>query len=312
MGLSTALALRHHGVACTVVERHPSTLDFPKGRGVSVRSMEIFRRWGIADRLERVAMTREDSLYVFFGESLLADEFRRVGAPRAVVTDSPTEMLLCDQMAMEAELLAVERGVEVRTSTTLARFEADHDGVTSHLAAADGTMVDVRSRWLVAADGAHSPIREVLGIGRSGAGRHGSAVSISFRAPIAERVRGRTAGIYHLSATPGATLLTVDNAERWLIIRNVDPASEAAELFTPAWATDLARRALGDPAVPIEILGIRQWESTTLVADRFRAGGVFLVGDAAHVTTPIGGLGMNCGIGDADNLAWKLAAVHHG
>lgn len=125
-------------------------------------------------------------------------------------------------------------------------------------------------------------------------------------------MRGRTSLMYHLSDTPGATVLVVDNDERWLIIRNYDPETEPVELFTAEWALEIAGRAVGDPAVPIEILGIKCWESAALVAERFRAGRVFLIGDAAHVTTPLGGLGMNCGVADAHNLAWKLAGVIDG
>ena len=107
-------------------------------------------------------------------------------------------------------------------------------------------------------------------------------------------------------------MLVVDNDQRWLVIRNYDPAIEPADRFTPEWALEVARRAVGDPTVPIDIVGVRSWESFTLVADRYRDGRVFLAGDAAHVTTPIGGLGMNCGIADVHNLAWKLAGVIDG
>ena len=95
-----AIGLRRWGIGCTVVERHAGTLDFPKGRGVTVRTMEIFRGWGLAPKIESAGLRREDSLHIFFGSSLLAADFKRIsafGPPSSPF--SPTERLMCDQMA---------------------------------------------------------------------------------------------------------------------------------------------------------------------------------------------------------------------
>ncbi|GAC1597690.1 MAG: FAD-dependent oxidoreductase [Acidimicrobiales bacterium] len=278
--------------------------------------MEILREWGLHKALEEAGLPRDESLYVFSGVSLLATEFKRSGWSSGV-TDaaSPTQRLLCDQMAMEGVLLDQARalGVDLRFSTTVTGFDQDENAVTVDVVEQEsGRESKLRAEWLIGADGARSAVRSRLGFGRSGSGRHGSAVSIYFHAPLGERMVGRTAGRYDVANTPGATVMVVDNDRRWLIIRNHDPSVEPSELFTPEWALELARCAVGDPTVPIDIIGVRQWDSFTLVADRYRDRRVFLIGDAAHVTTPIGGLGMNCGIADVHNLAWKVAGAIEG
>jgi hypothetical protein len=97
-----------------------------------------------------------------------------------------------------------------------------------------------------------------------------------------------------------------------LLIYAYDPAVDGPQTLTPQRCLALARSAIGDDSVHAEIVGLRFWESAVLVSDRYRAGRVLLAGDAAHVITPIGGLGMNCGIADAHNLAWKLGGVVRG
>jgi 2-polyprenyl-6-methoxyphenol hydroxylase-like FAD-dependent oxidoreductase len=137
VGLSMAIGLRGRGIGCTVVERHAGTLGFPKGRGVTVRTMEIFRGWGLASEIERAGLRREDSLHIFLGSSLLAGDFKRLpafGPPSSPF--SPTERLMCDQMAMEAVLVDSARaaGADLRFSTTLLRFDSDDAGVEARLA----------------------------------------------------------------------------------------------------------------------------------------------------------------------------------
>src|SRR5512135_3517126 len=87
VGLAVAIGLRHHGVDCLLVERHPSTLDFPKGRRVTVRSVEIFRQWGLEDSIVAVSLPRSESLFVFRGGSLFADDFSRVDLGTAETTE---------------------------------------------------------------------------------------------------------------------------------------------------------------------------------------------------------------------------------
>jgi hypothetical protein len=155
-------------------------------------------------------------------------------------------------------------------------------------------------------------VRTTLGITRSGAGTVSHAVSVLFVADTADRLAGRSSTIYRIGAVPGGALLAVDNVQRWLLIYAYDPSVDGPQTLTPQRCLDLARTAIGDHRVAVEVIGSRFWESAVLVSDRYRADRVLLAGDAAHVVTPVGGLGMNCGIADAHNLAWKLGGVVQG
>lgn len=315
VGLATAIGLRRHGVDCLLVERHPSTLDFPKGRRVTVRSVEIFRQWGLEDSVVAVSLPRSESLFVFRGESLFAQDFSRVDLRTSESHSlSPTHEVICSQELLEPVLRqrAQDLGADVRFSTALSGFAQDEGGVTAQVDTA-GESLTVRARWLVAADGVRGGIRSALGIERSGAGATGNRVSILVEADVGPRVADRRAAVYWLTRPrEGSVLAAVDNRIQWLLSIGIDPATESEETFTDEYCTQLALDAFGDPTIDARVRGVRFWQPTSLVADSFRAGRVFLAGDAAHVTTPTGGLGMNCGIADAHNLAWKLAGVHSG
>jgi 2-polyprenyl-6-methoxyphenol hydroxylase-like FAD-dependent oxidoreductase len=316
VGLSMAIALRRFGLDCIVVEKHASTLDFPRGRGVTVRTMEIMRRWGLEDALVAAGLPRSESLAVFNGESLLAAEFERVELPAPGPSAlSPTRPLICDQLDMEVVLreAAVAAGADVRFGWELTDVAGHGDTVAAAVVErASGREHALGASWVVAADGAHSPMRERLGIDRHGAGVVGAAVSILIEANLGDRMTDRGSALYRLRGLPGGTLAAVDNDRRWLLIYGYNPAEHPAESFTEARFRELALAAIGDPSVDVAIVGHRYWQPTALVSDRYRQGRIFLAGDAAHVCTPIGGLGMNCGIADVDNLAWKLAGVTSG
>jgi 2-polyprenyl-6-methoxyphenol hydroxylase-like FAD-dependent oxidoreductase len=305
-----AIALRHLGVDSMIVERQASTLDFPKGRRVTLRSVEIFRQCGLEDAVTTVSLPRHDSLFVFQGETLLGDEYCRVGMPDEVYTASPTAELICSQELLEPVLMgaAADRGADVRFSTGLHDLSQENV-VVATIADGDGREGEVRASYVVAADGVRGQLRQKLGIGRTIIGDLGQRVSILVEADLTDRMAGRTSGIYWLRqpAPAGGAFAAVDNETRWLLMTSCPPVTESS--LTEDRCLELVHAALGDWTVKARFLGYRLWAATAACADRFREGRVFLAGDAAHVTTPLGGLGMNCGLADVHNLAWKLASV---
>lgn len=312
IGMSTALGLRHLGVECMLVERHPSTLDFPKGRRVTTRTVEIFRQWGLEGAVSEVSLTPGASLFVFEGETLLGPDFQRRAFPYDVTSpSSPVRELICSQERLEPVLRqrAREDGADLRFSTELRSFTQDESAVTAEIIADSGSIT-VRASYLVAADGIRGVTRESLGIRRSGPGRLGHRISVLVEADIEGMMTERQSAVYWLRRPrAGSLFVAVDNKRRWLCSLPYDPVTEPKESFTRDRCLDLVRGALGATHVELQYVGHRFWEPTALVADRYQMGRVFLAGDAAHVTTPEGGLGMNCGVADAHNLAWKLAGA---
>jgi 2-polyprenyl-6-methoxyphenol hydroxylase-like FAD-dependent oxidoreductase len=317
VGLLLAVGLRHGGVDCLVVEKHASTLDFPKGRRVTTRTVEILRQWGLEEVVADRSLAPEDSLFSFEGDTLLGDDYERRALPfDTVKPTSPTRELICSQEYLEPVLR--ERAMadaDVRFSAEVVGFTQDEHGVTARVVTG-GERVAIRARYMVAADGAQGRTRDALGIGRSGPGVLGHRVSILVGADLGARMASRASALYWLRAPPGSgrapagsLFIAVDNTDRWLMSVPYDPNVEPRESLTEGRCLELVRAGLGDDSVDVRYLGHRFWDPTALVADSYRAGRVFLAGDAAHVTTPEGGLGMNCGIADVHNLAWKLAGA---
>lgn len=312
VGLTTALLLRHHGVSTLLVERRSGSSPQPKARRFHVRSMEVFRQLGLAATVHEAARDLVGHDRMAAGRTLAEAEQLPLWLPTdesgEVPEVSPELPCLIAQDLLEPVLraAAVDAGADVRFDTELVGFLQDDTGVSADLLdRVTGRSAAVRAGHLVAADGARSGVRQVLGIGRSGSGPIGEpSVNVYFRADLGEVVRGREFNLCHLAhpAAPGA-LASVDGRHRWVLMATADPGSD--------WPA-LLRTVLGVPAPDLEVLSVLPWQAEMLVADRYVDGRVLLAGDAAHVMPPWAASGANTGIADAHNLAWKLAALRSG
>src|SRR5215211_6818263 len=322
VGLSTSLLLAAQEVPHLLVERHRGTAVHPRAASFHQRTMEIFRSVGLQGQIESASVKEfAQNGAIVSVESLASPEmkffFRHFN--EGVEALSPASRLFITQIGLEPLLRrsAQERGAEHAYATELISFEQDDDGVTAVLRARDGgASQTVRADYLVAADGAHSPVRKRCGIELAGRGAFADCVTIYFRANMRELIRDRNLSVVYVNHPEllGFFRFSITGDSGFLAVFstiNPDGTKNTAvgETMNTAWATELVRKALGRADIPVEIDNVQRWTAAAAHASRFRDRRVFLAGDAAHVMPPTGGFGGNTGIGDAHNLAWKLAAV---
>ncbi|MEO3974323.1 FAD-dependent monooxygenase [Streptomyces sp. CAU 1734] len=322
VGLSTSMFLSRHGIGHLLVEKHAGTSTHPRGRGINIRSMELFRRAGVESEIREAAAVLAGNHGILQAGSLTGDDqrwlFREIDPAGSAERISPSAWCLCSQNDIEPVLAARTRelGAELRFSTELLSFEQDDSGVTALIADREtGEHTTVRADYLVAADGPRSPVRERLGIGQSGDGELFHNVSLTFTSRGLGAIVGDRRFIVCYLVRPGAdgALLPVDNGEHWVFHAPWHPElGETLEDFTDERCRDHIRRAVGAPDLDVEITGKAPWHAAERVARRYSSGRVFLAGDSAHEMSPTGAFGSNTGIQDAHNLAWKLAAVVRG
>jgi putative polyketide hydroxylase len=322
VGLSAALFLAHHGVATLVVEHQAAPSPHPRATGLGPRTVEFLRQVGLQEAVNAVAIDlTAGSIGKLSATTLAATDLSSLPRAAPARTDtgwadrvSPSAIRgTCPQNRLDSLLLpaARQRGAIVRHATRLLSFDQDADGVTATLDSTGGHQV-VRADYLIAADGVRSQVRAALGIGTSGPGALGTPhVNILFRADLSPYTNGQTFVTCDITNpdSPGM-LMTVDGEQEWVFHTSYHPdAGQTVEGFTPQRCRELIRAAVGAPDLDVEVVSTLPWRSRGLLADRFRAGRVFLVGDAAHAVPPLGAFGLNSGMADAHNLAWKLAVV---
>jgi putative polyketide hydroxylase len=319
-GLVAAITLARNGIGSLLVERNPGLSPLPRATGVSVRTMEMLRSWGLEDEV-RAGQLDLAHARGFATGSLASPEGTAVpaGFPdfEEAAAASPTTAAAVPQDHLEPVLLGHLRGLagaEVRFGTELAAFDQDGGGVTVTLREhAGGAEEFVRAGWLVGADGAHSPVRTGLGIAMDGPGHLAEQLTVLFEAPLATVVGDRRYGIYFVQH-PRAGGVFVPNGprDRWLYGRTWDPEHERLEDYTDARLSGLIRTAAGVGDLPVRVVAMGAFSFAAQVAERYREGCAFLVGDAAQRMTPRSGMGMNTAVAEAHDLGWKLAWVLNG
>lgn len=320
-GLSTAVFLGLHGVPALVVERHPATSSAVKATGQYPHTMEALAIAGIDDVVRERGRAHRSDFHMVVAKALAGPVLRTLmsGDQLSMRHVSPQEWGTASQSTVEAVLAdrATEFGARLRFSTRLTSLTQDADGVTAvteHTVTGERRVI--RAGHLVAADGWRSGIRQSLGIAMCGRGTVGRVLRVLFEADLSEPLShtdgaadGRRFTAVHVGR---AVLFNTEVPGLYGYFRNLTP-----ELPDGWWTSEDSvaaqiRSDLGIPGVDLKIEEIGATEISCGVAERFRAGRVLLVGDAAHVMPPTGGMGGNTAYLDGLYLGWKLAAVVNG
>jgi 2-polyprenyl-6-methoxyphenol hydroxylase-like FAD-dependent oxidoreductase len=325
VGLSTAMFLAQHGIASIAIERLRGGSPVPRAAFFHMRTLEMFRAAGIENQV------RDQSLKEFEPEGAIVLMDTLAGKVLAglipslnegVEALSPCRRLFVTQPGLEPILRAraEQAGASVIEGTEVVGVEQDADGVTATVSdVATGDERRIRAKYLIGADGAHSKVRDLLGIEFDGRGVFSNAITIYFHAPLAQYVVGKALSVIYVknAELSGFFRMDRDGNSGFLVVNTVGDtsrpeAASPANDVRPEHLIGLVRLGAGVPDLPVTIDGVARWRATSDVARRFQDGRVFLAGDAAHLMPPNGGYGGNTGIHDGHNLAWKLAMVLKG
>jgi 2-polyprenyl-6-methoxyphenol hydroxylase-like FAD-dependent oxidoreductase len=317
VGLTLALDLGRRGVRCTLIERNTTSIQLPKMERCNARTMEIYRRLGIAEQIRDAGLPRNAPMDVFLALSMAGPPLAHLPCPS--VAQATAEIAarndggllepyqLISQYTLEPLLRSIVEtipSVDVRFGCELISFTQDANSVTAVVQSNDGAQETMRASYLVGCDGGSSTVRKQLGIPLQGEGNIRTLRQALFHCDdLYERVPMGKGRHYHIAEGPLFPFLILqDSTRHWTLHAAASSDAEMAEIF---------RRSLAMP-IAFEMLSVNEWTQHLLCAERYGERRVFIAGDAAHLVIPTGGLGMNTGVGDAIDLSWKLAAILEG
>ena len=321
-GLAAAIALGRCGVRTLLVEKHPGTSFHPRGHVVNARTMEILRTWGLEDAVRARGIPHDRNQGVIFVRSLVGEVIGEIrtyadrNRNRLFETYGPSAKTSCPQDLLEPILrraAEAQGSVDVMFGARLQKLSQDMSGVDASITTSSGDSRRIRARYVIAADGARGSVREELGIPLSGDGPLGNQIGVYFEADLWPWVRDRPNLLWWIyNRQTVGVMIALDGRNRWTYNFGYDSAKNAPEDFTRERCAQIVKAAIGDEGVDLQVKDVRVWRMQARIAERLRAGRVFLAGDAAHPLPPTGGQGMNTALGDIHNLCWKLSLVLRG
>ena len=318
VGLTLAIDLAHRGVPCILVDAKPAPLHLPKMERCNARTMEIFRRLGLADRIRSASFPVDARMDIAVTTRLCDEPLVRLEYPTvAQARESSRECTdgtqplepyqVVSQYTLEPLLKQAAEDLDdadIRFGHQLVSFEQDASEVRALIRDLDGAEATIRADYLVGCDGGRSTVRKALGIGLEGDGAIAKRNQVFFRSEH----------FFDLCPWPQCRMYFFANDDQSIVTVQDDlkHISFHTNCFgSRADITAVMRATFGLP-IDIETIDAVEWTLHLLVAEKFASGRVFLAGDSCKLVIPSGGLGLNTGIGDAVNLGWKLAAMAAG
>ena len=322
VGLTLAMDLAQRGISVIVVEqRQRGARPEPKCNHVAARSMEIFRRLGVAQTLRDAGLPPDHPNDIAYRTTFTGEEISRIPIPARKdrytsregpdtwwPTPEPPHRI--NQIYLEPILFAhaEKSGARIFTRVRIDGFEQDAEGVQAEGENLDtGERLSFRCSYLIGCDGGRSGIRKAIGATLSGTDVVGRVQSTFLRAPTLLQESGNRAAWATFSINPrrSGNVYAIDGRETFLLHNYLKADETDFEAVDRDWAI---REILGvGPDFQYEVISKEDWIGRRLVADRLRDRRVFICGDAAHLWVPMAGYGMNAGIADAMNLSWLLA-----
>ncbi len=319
VGLALAGDLGRRGIACTLVEQTDGTIYHPRANTINSRTMEFCRRWGIAEEVRQAGTPPDFPLDIVFCTGLAGYQLARVERPtyggHRPLPTTPERSQRCNQLFFDPimrKLAASFSNVRLRYRCRFESFAETADGVECivHDLAGDRHET-IRARYLVACCGGRSPVPQALGVRWEGQPvlSYHLNVFLKIKELWTRHDKGKTAFYFFVDEKGiGPSLIELDGDELWRFGFSTGQKPVTAE---QANISGLIEKFLG-PHIPYEQISVLPWTCRSVVAETWRRGNVFLAGDAVHQHSPSGGFGMNTGLGDAVDLAWKLAAALDG
>jgi 2-polyprenyl-6-methoxyphenol hydroxylase-like FAD-dependent oxidoreductase len=320
-GCTLALLLAKLGVSVALVERNGEPQQHPAACILNTRTMEIFREIGVEARIQAVCQNPIENGCISWVVSLAGRELGRCQVvpenPQGERAVSPTHLVQFPQHKLEPllwRLIEDDPAIAFHRRHECLAVSQDGEEVSARLnERSSGETTLLRATYLVACDGASSQVRRSLDIAMDGPVLQ-HMIGMHFFADLGGFVNHRKSVLYWvLNRALMGVLIAHWLPTEWVLFSPYFPPQQMPEQFSPSLCLKLIASAIGTADVPdLKLQQVRPWALTAKLARTFRLGRVFLAGDAAHSFPPTGGLGLNTGVQDAHNLAWKIAAVVRG
>ncbi|HTP93417.1 MAG TPA: FAD-dependent monooxygenase [Xanthobacteraceae bacterium] len=317
VGLTLSIDLGKRGIRCILIERNDAPLGYPKMERCNPRTMEIFRRLGLAEKIRAAGYPPDWPMDTYLVFDLMRPPLFKMAHPTVAQAKAKRDATLDGSMPLEpyqiisqytlepllksvAETLP---SVDVKFGHELISFAEEAGGVTAQVRKSNGESVAIRAQYLVGCDGGSSVVRRQLGFKMDGEPHILEMRQAMFHCPeLFDKVRAPRARHYNRIDDHWTLMIVQDSRQHFTLHAVVEKDEDMPKLF---------EAIVGTP-VKFEMVHCAKWVQRLLLAEHYLQGRVFIAGDAAHLVIPTGGLGMNTGVGDAIDISWKLAATLRG